>query len=98
MVVSLLVLPEAWRDSQQFALVLVGIPLVCCLAALAADVGERAIRATTWTCAIIMLMWGLLTALGTGFYFLGPALIMLAAAIASGGGSMHSTFLARRST
>ena len=36
-----------------------------------------------WVAAVLMLGWALLTGLGLGMFFLGPAIVMLAAATAS---------------
>jgi hypothetical protein len=82
--VAALVVGPAWRDSGAFTGLLVGVPLVCAVAALLAG---RAVRggAVMWTAAVLMLSWSLLTALGVGVWFLGPSALMLAAAVATRG-------------
>ena len=75
--------PAAWRDSGAFALALVGVPAVAALAVLGLTVARRPATAVTWAAAAVILAWGLLTALGLGVAFLGPALLMTLAAGAS---------------
>lgn len=71
-----------WQDSGWFGLLLIGVPVLCCLVAVLADAtGFRAAMLTTLA-AVGLLLWSLLTIIGLGLYFLGPA-IMLAAAAAT---------------
>ncbi len=84
-VASMLVWP-AWQDSGAFALVLVGVPVVCAIVMIAATVADRWAALATWTAAVALLIWSLLTSLGLGLYFLGPAVLMIVAAAAAGRG------------
>lgn len=69
-----------WQDSGWFGLLLIGVPVLCCLVAVLADAtGFRAAMLTTLA-AVGLLLWSLLTIVGLGLYFLGPAIILAAAA------------------
>ena len=82
-VVAVLITPWAWRDSGAFMFALVGIPMTCALMVLGVSLTRRPTRLATWTAAAVMLTWSLLTSLGPGAYFLGPSVLMTAAALAS---------------
>lgn len=69
-----------WQDSGWFGLLLIGVPVLCCLLAVAADAtGYRTAMLTTGA-AVGLLLWSLLTIVGLGLFFLGPTLLMGAAA------------------
>ena len=69
-----------WQDSGWFGLLLIGVPVLCCLLAVLADAtGFRTAMLTTLA-AVGLLLWSLLTIVGLGLYFLGPAIILAAAA------------------
>jgi hypothetical protein len=81
--ITVIVWPRAWADSGAFALVLLGVPVGCCLVALCADlIGWRTALVTTLA-AVVALVWSLLTGLGLGFYFLLPAVLLAIAAATS---------------
>ena len=82
-VAAVLVRP-AWQDSGAFALVLVGVPVVPATIVLALTLTGRRATLATWVAAAVALGWGLLTSLGLGLYLLGPAVLMLVAAVAAG--------------
>jgi hypothetical protein len=73
----------AYDDSGWFAFMLLGIPLVDSVLALIADYVGRWVAGVTWIAALILIAWSLVTALGAGFYFLAPGLVMLVAAVLS---------------
>lgn len=75
--------PAAWRDSGGFAVVLVGVPVLCCLVALVADLADRRRAISTTFAAAGLLIWSLITVVGLGLLFL-PAALLLAAAAAVG--------------
>ncbi len=81
--VAAVVASPAWRDSGAFAIVVVGVPLLCAAAALVVPLGGRSGAAAAWGAAVVMLGWSLLTALGLGGYFLVPSALMVAAAVAA---------------
>jgi hypothetical protein len=81
--VAALAAAPAWRDGGAFAVLLVGVPLLCAGAALAAGRGRRGAVPVMGTAAVIMLVWSLLTGLGVGGWFLAPSALLLAAAVAS---------------
>lgn len=81
--IAVAVLPVAWSDSGTFALVLIGVPLGCCLVALASDVLDRWAALTTTLAAALALVWSLLTGLGLGFYFVLPAVLLAVGAATS---------------
>lgn len=69
-----------WQDSGSFGLVLIGVPLLCCLVAVVSDAtGFRTAMLTT-VAAVGLLIWSLLTVVGLGLYFVGPAILLAAAA------------------
>jgi hypothetical protein len=90
LLVAALAAGPAWRDSGTFALVLVGIPVLCAAAVLAADRTGRRTAAVTGVAAVVLGAWALVTALGLGGWFLAPAAVMVAAAVASSGRSSPS--------
>lgn len=72
-----------WQDSAWFGLLLVGVPVVCSLVAVIADLtGVRTALLTTLAAAVLLL-WSLVTIVGLGLYFLGPAIVLAAAAATS---------------
>ena len=74
----------AWQeDTGVFTLVLVGVPMAAALLVLGSTLARRPSGAVTWVAAVVLLGWALLTALGAGFLFLGPAVLMVAAAVVS---------------
>jgi hypothetical protein len=81
--IAIALLPFTVSDSGAAASYLLGVPLVAALSPLVADLTRRAVGITTALGAFVMLAWGLLLGLGVGFYFVIPALLMGAAAIAS---------------
>lgn len=82
-VLALTVVGSAWADSGAFALLLVGVPILLAAGSLMAKGNGRRMTAVLWVAAVLMLGWALLTGLGLGMFFLGPAIVMLAAATAS---------------
>lgn len=62
---------------------LLAVPLFIALLPLISDLAQRAVGTMTTAAAAIMLGWGLLLGLGAGFYYVFPALILGAAAVAS---------------
>lgn len=82
-VLALTIVGPAWTDSGAFALLLVGVPIILAAGSLMAKGNGRRMTAVLWVAAVLMLGWALLTALGPGMFFLGPAIVMVAAATAS---------------
>ena len=76
-------LPFTVDDSGAAAVYLLGVPVVLAVGALAADLAGRAVASTTAVAALLMLGWGLYLGLGIGLWFVIPALVLGAAAIAS---------------
>jgi hypothetical protein len=81
--VAAVVASPAWQDSGAFAIALVGVPLLCAAAVLAAPPGGRSAPVVAWGAAVVMLGWSLLTALGLGGNFLVPSVLMVATAVAA---------------
>jgi hypothetical protein len=77
------VLPDILSDSGAAAGYLLGVPTVAALLPLAADLAGRVVGVTTVLAAMVMFAWGLLLGLGDGVYFVVPALVLGAAAVAS---------------
>jgi hypothetical protein len=75
-----ILLPAAWREG---GLVVLVVPVAGAVAAVAADLLGRGQAITTTLAAALMLFWSLLTGLGPGFFFLIPAMFLVAAATAS---------------
>lgn len=74
----------AWQDGTgAFTLALVGVPMAAAVLVLAFTLARRPSRVVTWGAAVVMLAWSLLTGLGAGLFFLGPAVLMVVAAVAS---------------
>lgn len=69
-----------WHDSGWFGLLLIGVPVLCCLVAVVADVTSFRSAMLTTLAAAALLLWSLLTIVGLGLYFLGPAIVLAAAA------------------
>ena len=82
-VVALIIVGPAWADSGAFALLLVGVPIFLAAGSLLVKGHGRRTAAVVWVAAVLMLGWALLTGLGSGLFFLGPAIVMVAAATAS---------------
>ena len=83
-VVAAVVAWSAWRaDTGVFTLALVGVPMAAALLVLGSTLARRPSGVVTWAAAVVLLGWGLLTGLGAGILFLGPAVLMVAAAAAS---------------
>lgn len=59
------------------------VPLFIALLPLISDVAQRAVGTVTTVAAVVMLSWGLILGLGDGFYYVYPALVLGAAAVAS---------------
>lgn len=91
LVVAAVVAAPAWDDSGSFALVLVGIPVGCAAIVLMTSLVGRSAALAAWVAGGVMMLWGLLTGLGLGAYFLVPAVLMIAAAAASTGEARRST-------
>jgi hypothetical protein len=83
LIIGVMWLPFAWSDSGSFGLVLVGVPLLCCLAAVLADFADMRPALTTTLAAAALLVWSLITVVGVGLYFLVPAVVLAAAAVTS---------------
>ncbi|GAA1875098.1 hypothetical protein [Asanoa iriomotensis] len=81
--IAVALLPFTLDDSGAAASYLLGVPVVVAVAVLLADLSGRAVGAATTVGALVMLAWGLILGLGIGFWFLIPALLLGAAAIAS---------------
>ncbi|MBM4624970.1 MULTISPECIES: hypothetical protein [Micrococcales] len=77
---SVVLLVPAWQDSGELSLVLVGVPAVAGTTVLVLECTGRPVRAVTWIAGILVLFWSVLTALGLGLYYLGPGILLLAAA------------------
>lgn len=76
-------LPVTVADSGAATSYLLGVPLAAALLPLVADLTGRAVGVATALGALVMLCWGLLLGLGDGVYFVIPALLLGAAAVAS---------------
>ncbi|GIJ31556.1 hypothetical protein [Micromonospora sediminimaris] len=76
-------LPATVSDSGAATGYLLGVPTVVALLPLGAELAGRLVGVATTLAAIVMLAWGLLLGLGDGVYFVIPALILGAAAVAS---------------
>ena len=76
-------LPGTWSDSGGATIHLLGVPLLTAAAVAVADATGRAVGTVTAVAALAMLVWGLLFGLGSGGYFLLPALILVVAVLAS---------------
>lgn len=73
---AIAVFPAAWDDTGTFAVVLVGVPVLAVASAVVAHLTGRAVIVVSWVAAAVMLAWSLITALGLGFYFVAPSLLM----------------------
>lgn len=82
-VVAALVALPAWQDSGAFMFALIGIPVACAMLVLGVDLTGRPTALVTWIAAAAMLAWSLVTSVGAGLYFLGPSVLMIAAAVGS---------------
>ncbi|MEV0158225.1 hypothetical protein AB0H57_31675 [Micromonospora sp. NPDC050686] len=81
--IAVALLPDTVSDSGAATGYLLGVPIVAAVLPLVADLAGRAVAATTALGALVMLAWGLLLGLGDGIYFVIPALVLGAAAVAS---------------
>ena len=81
--IAIALLPVTVSDSGASASYLLGVPMVAALLPLVADLTGRAVGITTALGALVMLSWGLILGLGNGVYFVLPALLLGAAAVAS---------------
>lgn len=89
----------AWQEGTgAFTLALVGVPLAAALLVLGSTLAGRPSRVVTWVAAVVLLAWGLLAALGPGLFFLGPAALMVVAAVASTGDRTRSRAAISRKT
>jgi hypothetical protein len=77
--------PAGWEAGGWWSAVLFGVPLTCAAGALAAERGIRGRLApvVVGVLAAVSLGWALLTALGIGFGFLLPALLLVVATLVS---------------
>ncbi|MFF0154083.1 hypothetical protein [Micromonospora sp. NPDC005203] len=75
--------PFTIDDSGAAAGYLLGVPVVAAVCPLIADLAHRAVATTTTVGALVMLVWALLLGLGIGLWFVLPALLLGAAAIAA---------------
>ena len=78
-VIALVLVVPAVSDSGGWAAVLLGVPVVLCLVAVAA-VRTRWSRVVTWAAAAGVLAWSLVLGLGIGLVFLPVAALLAAAA------------------
>ncbi len=83
LVVAIVVVTFSWADSGAGALVVAGVPSLAAAPSLVPRLRRRHAIVATWTAAVVVLGWAVLTSLGTGFYFAAPGLLLLVAAIAS---------------
>ncbi|XTZ14673.1 hypothetical protein ACQSSU_24850 [Micromonospora echinospora] len=74
--------PFTVADSGAAAGYLLGVPVGVAVLPLVADLAGRAVGITTTVGALVMLFWALLLGLGIGGWFLLPALLLGAAAVA----------------
>ncbi|MDT0167136.1 hypothetical protein Q9R32_16410 [Actinotalea sp. AC32] len=81
-VVAGVVAAVSWRDGW-FVAVLVGVPLVAAGAVLLATTRRAGVAVLTWVAAVVVLGWSVVTGLGTGGWFAGPGIVLLAAAVAT---------------
>lgn len=79
-VIAVAYVSSAWHDSGWFGLVLIGVPVLCCAVAVTADATGRRTAMLTTVAAVGLLLWSVVTILGLGLYFLGPAVLLAAAA------------------
>jgi len=70
----------AWQDSRWFGLLLIAVPVLCCLVPVVADATGHRTAILTTVAAAVLLLWSLLTIVSLGLYFLGPATVLAAAA------------------
>jgi hypothetical protein len=81
--IAIALLPFTVDDSGAAAGYLLGVPVVVAVVVLVADLTGRAVGVTTAAGALVMLAWGLYLGLGIGLWFVIPALLLGAAAIAT---------------
>ncbi|MEU4569044.1 hypothetical protein [Micromonospora sp. NPDC023956] len=80
--IAVALLPSTVADSGASTGYLLGVPVVAAVGPLVADLAGRAVGVTTVVGALVMLVWGLVLGLGIGFWFILPALLLGAAAVA----------------
>jgi hypothetical protein len=81
--ITIALLPFTIDDSGAAAGYLLGVPVVVAVGVVVADLAHRAVGITTTVGALVMLVWGLYLGLGIGLWFMIPALLLGAAAVAS---------------
>ncbi|HET6287245.1 MAG TPA: hypothetical protein VFG15_10865 [Amycolatopsis sp.] len=81
--IAVALLPSTLADSGAATVYLLGVPLLAAGAAAVADLTGRAVTVVTAVAAVLMLAWGLLLGLGSGVWFVLPALVLGLAALAS---------------
>jgi len=81
--IAIALLPFTVDDSGAAAGYLLGVPVVVAVVVVVADLTGRAVGVTTAAGALVMLAWGLYLGLGIGPWFLIPAFLLGAAAIAT---------------
>lgn len=83
LVVAVLVAVVWWSDAGAFLLVLTGVPVVAVAPVVLLTTAGRPAAVVTWSAALVVLPWGVLTGLGAGAWFTAPGLVLLAAALVS---------------
>ncbi|KGM09376.1 hypothetical protein N868_02400 [Cellulomonas carbonis T26] len=80
------VVATSGRDAGWFVVPLVGVPLVAAAGVLVVTLRRSGAAGATWSAAVVVLGWALVTGLGTGGWFAAPGLVLLAAAVATSSG------------
>ena len=81
LVVAAVVAVVSWRDAGAFIWALAGVPVLAVTPMLALTARGRPARPATTVAAVVVVVWFLLTGLGTGSYFALPGALLLVAAL-----------------